>query len=267
MIRAIILAAGKGERLKEITENIPKPMIIFRGKPILQHNIELCRSFGIKDIFINLYHLPEKITDYFGNGGKFGVNIKYSYEKELLGTAGAVKKIVNEFFIPPVSWRSHPYGNSPGEAIPTGGPLAKPSPREVPESFFVLYGDNYSRYNLNLLKEKQLETDSSCIIAFHYREDTSHSGVAESDKSGRVLRFIEKPKAGETESHWVNAGIYLLKPGIINYIDEVNSDFGKNIFPLMLNKNIPVYGICENSAVIAFDDPEMYKNSFSKRAE
>src|SRR3972149_10195068 len=97
-MNAIILAAGKGERLKEITNSIPKPMITYKGKPILQYNIELCRKYGITNIYINLHHLPEVITDYFGSGEKFGVNIRYSYEKELLGTAGAVKKIAKDFW-------------------------------------------------------------------------------------------------------------------------------------------------------------------------
>ncbi len=95
-MKAVILAAGKGERLSEITQKIPKPMIEFKGKPLLQHNIELCKKFGIEDIYINLHHLPDKIRDYFGNGERFGVNIKYSYEKELLGTAGAVRRIARE---------------------------------------------------------------------------------------------------------------------------------------------------------------------------
>ncbi len=92
-MKAVILAAGKGERLSEITQSIPKPMIEFKGKPLLQHNIELCKRYGIEDIFINLHHLPDRITKYFGDGERFGVKIKYSYEEELLGTAGAVRKI------------------------------------------------------------------------------------------------------------------------------------------------------------------------------
>jgi mannose-1-phosphate guanylyltransferase/phosphomannomutase len=246
-MRAIILAAGKGNRLVNITQSIPKPMIQYKGKPLLQHNIELCKSFGVEDIYINLHHLPMKITEFFVNGDKFDVNIKYSYERKLLGTSGAVKKIAEDFW------------NSPGSAASSSLNLIRSEP------FFVVYGDNYSNYNLNLLIEKQKETNSSCVIAFHYREDTSHSGVAEFDKGGRVLRFIEKPKPGETKSHWVNAGIYLLKPEIVDYIDEGNSDFGKDVFPLLLMKNIPMFGICENSDVLAFDNPEMYQKSFENR--
>jgi len=218
-MKAIILAAGKGERLKEITQTIPKPMINFKGKPILEYNILLCKTFGITDIYINLHHLPEIIADYFGDGKKFAVNIHYSYEKELLGTAGAVKKIANDF-----GFQNQTFMQS--------------SIHASSEYFFVIYGDNYSNFDLNLLLEKQKETKAICIIAFHYREDTLHSGIAEFDKKGRVLKFIEKPLPGESDSYWVNAGIYLLQLEILNYIPDGFSDFGKDIFPKILKENI-----------------------------
>ncbi len=249
--KAIILAAGKGERLKEITQSIPKPMIEFRGKPILQHNIELCKKNGIEDIYINVHHLPEKITEYFGDGKNFGVNIAYSYEDELLGTAGAVKKILREHF------------NSNRLQVPNSLNNSVPFSKihEPGETFFVIYGDNFSEYDLELLLKKNIETNDSCVIAFHYREDVEHSGVAELDEKGKILKFIEKPKSGVTSSHWVNAGIYLLNSSIDDFILDGYSDFGKDVFPLMLKNNLPLYGICENRDVLAFDNPEMYKKS------
>ena len=246
-MKAIILAAGKGERLKDITQSLPKPMIEFRGKPILQHNIELCKKYGIEDIYINVHHLPEIITNYFSDGKKFGVSIKYSYETELLGTAGAVKKIAKDF------WNIPPINKSTNQQISSS------------DSFFVIYGDNISNYNLNLLIKKQQETNSSCVIGFHYREDTSHSGVAEFAKDGRILRFIEKPKEGETDSHWVNAGVYLLNNSTLDLISDGFFDFGKDVFPLMLKRNIPLYGICNDSEVKAFDNLEMYNQNILEK--
>jgi NDP-sugar pyrophosphorylase family protein len=236
-MKAIILAAGKGERLKDITQDLPKPMITYKGKPLLQHNIELCKSYGIKDFYINLHHLPEKIKEYFGNGKGFGVNIKYSYESELLGTSGAVKKIASDYW-------SH---DSTSE-----------------EFFFVIYGDNFSEYNLTAIEKKIKDTDCLAAIAFHFREDTSHSGVAEFDKNQRIIKFIEKPKTGESESHWVNAGIYCLKNEILSFIPEGTSDFSKDIFPELLRNNIAVYGICNETDVKAFDTPEMYTQNIKK---
>jgi NDP-sugar pyrophosphorylase family protein len=223
-LKAVILAAGKGERLKNITQTIPKPMIQYKGKPVLEYNIELCKKFGIKDIYINTYHLPEKITSYFKNGAHLGVNIFYSNETELFGTAGALNNF-KEF---------------------------------LTEPFFVIYGDQVSDYNLELLKLKFNETSSMAVIGFHYRKDTEHSGVAEFDKNNRITRFIEKPKPGESDSHWVNAAVYYLSPEIFQFIDTGYADFGKDIFPGLLKANIPIYGVCENIPVKVFDTPEMY---------
>ncbi|MDP1623933.1 MAG: nucleotidyltransferase family protein [Bacteroidales bacterium] len=230
-MNAIILAAGRGERLGEITQTLPKPMVRHLGKPVLQHNIELCRRSGIREICINLYHLPEVIRDYFGDGAGFGVNISYSVEQELLGTSGAVKNI------------------------------ARQSPEFTRQPFFVLYGDNYSNFNLSSLELKMKETDALGVVGFHYREDVSTSGVAEFDIDGRIISFVEKPTPGETNSHWVNAGIYLLNPAILDDIPDGNSDFARNIFPEMLNKKIPLYGVCDQGDVKAFDTPEMMKNN------
>lgn len=215
-MKAIILAGGKGERLKI---DIPKPMIIINNKPILQHNIELCKKYGITEIYINVHHLSNIIMNYFGTGEKFGVSIKYSIENELLGTSGALKNISNQ------------------------------EPYFTQNPFYVLYGDNYSNYNLDLLK-----SESIANIAFHYREDVTNSGVAEFD-NGRITSFIEKPK--QNDNHWVNAGIYYLNPDILNYIPDGYSDFSKDIFPLLLKKDIPFYGICTDATVKAFDTPEM----------
>ena len=99
-MKALILAAGKGERLGDITKNIPKPMIEVSGKPILEHNIGICKQAGIKDLFINLHYLPDRITEYFQDGKKYGVNLTYLYESEILGTAGALFPIINKLSDP-----------------------------------------------------------------------------------------------------------------------------------------------------------------------
>ena len=89
-MNAIILSAGKGTRLKEYTSNVPKTMLKVNGKPILEHNIELCRKARVNNIMVNLHYLPNIITDYFGDGSDFGVKITYNKEKHLLNTAGAL---------------------------------------------------------------------------------------------------------------------------------------------------------------------------------
>jgi NDP-sugar pyrophosphorylase family protein len=119
-MKAIILAAGKCKRLKGTVDNIPKPMIRIKGEPILEHNVEWLKRFGIKEIYINLHHFPDAIKNYFGDGKKMGVKIRYSYEPKLLGTAGGVRRIIDKY------WNS-----------------------EDTDTFLVIYGDNFLDFNLN----------------------------------------------------------------------------------------------------------------------
>jgi NDP-sugar pyrophosphorylase family protein len=227
-MKAVILAAGKGERLKGTVDDIPKPMIRYQGKPILQYNIELCKKFGIRELFINTHHLSGIIRSYFGEGSAFGVNIRYSVEEELLGTAGALN-----------NFRDH---------------LSR-------EEFFVLYGDNFSNFDLNSLVKEFQRRECIGVIAFHHREDVSQSGVGEFDPDGRILRFVEKPKPGATGSHWVNAGIYYLSPAVLQCIPSGYSDFGKDIIPNLLRENMPLYSVCSKTELKAFDTPELLRGA------
>ncbi|MCL4539984.1 MAG: nucleotidyltransferase family protein [Bacteroidetes bacterium] len=233
-MKALILAAGKGERLKGTIDNIPKPMIEYRGKPVLQHNIELCRKYGIREIFINTHHMADVIKSYFGDGSAFGVKIVYSFEIEMLGTAGALN-----------NFRDHLSG----------------------EEFFVLYGDNFSGFGLNSLVEEYRKHDCIGIIAFHYREDVSQSGVGEFAADGRILRFVEKPKPGCSDSHWVNAGIYYLSPEILKYIPEGGSDFAKDVIPGLLERGLPLYSVCSDVQLKAFDTPQLLRDAFGEKSD
>ncbi|MDH3257247.1 MAG: nucleotidyltransferase family protein, partial [Nitrospinota bacterium] len=91
-MKAMILAAGFGTRLRPLTHKVPKPMVPILNRPILEHTIHLLRTHGIHDITVNLHHLPKMITDYFGDGKEFGVQLHWSHEPEILGTAGGIKK-------------------------------------------------------------------------------------------------------------------------------------------------------------------------------
>lgn len=227
-MKAVLLAAGKGERLRGTLEEIPKPMIIFRGKPILQHNIELCKRHGIEELYINTHHLAGKIKDYFGDGSKLGVNITYSFEPELLGTSGALDSF-REFL------RN--------------------------DDFYVIYGDNYSDYDLGLLRKAFKAVECAGVVAFHHREDVSQSGVGEFADNGRIVRFLEKPGKGMTDSHWVNAGIYYLSSDVLEHIPAGFSDFGKDIFPRLLAEGVPLYSVRSTAHVAVFDTPELLRAS------
>ncbi len=228
-MKAMILAAGVGSRLSPYTDKVPKPMIAIGQKPILQHIIEkLCQSH-ISQIAINLHYLPKVIKEYFGSGKNWGCDILYSFEDKLLGTAGALKPL-SDF---------------------------------LDETFIVWYGDNLCQINLENLVDFHHRNKSMATIALHWRDDVTQSGVVQLDNKSKVQRFVEKPSMSNISSHWVNAGVYILEPEIIDYIsnDQV-CDFGRDLFPVLLEIGKPVYGyrMSQNEKIWWIDRVEDYEN-------
>ena len=208
-MRALLLAAGQGTRLRPYTDRIPKPMMQIGGKPILEHNVESLSACGIKEVAINLHYCSDVIKDHFGDGAKWGVNIRYSYEESLRGTAGALK-LIPDFF---------------------------------EETFILWYGDNLCHLNLPKLVDFHNAKGGSGTIALHWREEVSQVGIADVDDDCRILRFLEKPSPDQVFSHWVNAGVYVLEPDILNHIPEgQNYDFGRHLFPKLLALDQKLYG-------------------------
>ena len=230
-MKAIILAAGVGSRLGEITKKTPKPMIKIKGKPILQHNIDLCKKANITDIYINLHHYPNVIKNYFGDGSKYGVHITYNYEHDLLGTAGALIPFKNEL---------------------------------KNESIFVIYGDNYISFDLLDLKLFNEKMNADISILFHWRRDIKNSGIAEFDSRGRIKKFIEKPISASIIDGWVNTGIYYIKKSnIFNIINE-KDDFGYNFFPKCLSEGLKLFGLKKDIDLTSIDTPDLLSSSLEK---
>jgi NDP-sugar pyrophosphorylase family protein len=224
-MQAIILAGGIGERLGVITKKIPKPMIVINGLPLLEHNIILCKRNNIYDILINLHHLPSLISDYFGDGSKWGVKINYRYEAKLLGTAGTVFNFLDLL----------------------NGP------------FFVIYGDNFFNFdtNLNYFEKFHYKKSSDFTIGLCEVDDVSNSGLVHQDANDRIIRFDEKPKIDSVKKGWVNAGIYLLSPDLLKNIGDKYTDFGLHLIPYLINSNYNVYGLKLEKKVIAIDTPKL----------
>ena len=226
-MKAIILAAGQSTRLRSVVDSIPKPMIQIRGRPILEHSIELLKKQGISEIYVNLHYLADVIRGHFANGEKWGVKITYAYEKGLLGTAGAVKNFERYIGV---------------------------------SRFMVVYGDNYYDFDLGEIVAFHKEKKGLGTIVLYETEDIKGSGIAEVDRDGKILRFAEKPDSGEAFSRLANASIYIFEPGIFDYIpSDQLSDFGHDIFPKLIEQGKPLYGIVVKGSVIAVDTPELYK--------
>ncbi|MBI5140470.1 MAG: nucleotidyltransferase family protein [Candidatus Vogelbacteria bacterium] len=209
-MKAVILCAGLGTRLRPITDSIPKVMIDIGGKPLLQYHIEWLVGQGIRDVGINLFYLPNAITDYFGNGDQFGAKIVYSHQDKLAGTAADFKQFEN--FV----------GN---------------------DQCLIIYGDNLFILDLNKFKKFHNDKQGIASIAVKEWEDPTSKGIVGLDSSSRILWFKEKPKKEEVTTNIGNAGIYMVEPKIFSYIEKgTDQDFGKDIFPLILQSNGKIYG-------------------------
>lgn len=207
-MKAMILSAGAGTRLLPLTLTIPKPMLSIANKPALEHIIELCKKHNIFKIKMNLFYLPEYIDRYFKDGKDFGVDISYSIEKKLLGTAGGIKRIQSFF----------------------------------DETFVVLSGDGFTDIDLSAMLEFHKKNGSKATIAVKEVDDPSKFGVVVTDSNFMITSFQEKPKKEEALSKLVNLGIYIFEPEILDLIPPKEEyDFGFQLFPKLLKEKIPFY--------------------------
>ena len=208
-MKVMIMAAGKGTRLRPLTDLIPKPMAPIANRPALHHIIRLLRRHGLVDIVMNLHHLPETISGYFGAGEDEGVRITYSLERELLGTAGGVKN--NQEF------------------LGTG-------------TFLVMSGDTLTDIDLSGLIAAHKRNGSIATLAVKEMDDPSLYGVVITDDDGRVVAFQEKPTLEQARSRLCNCGIYVFEPEIFDHIPAGRfDDFGSRLLPDLLRQEIPFH--------------------------
>ena len=223
-MKAFILAAGLGTRLRSLGLDLPKVMVPIGGKPLLEHHIELLRAQGIREVIVNLHYLPEKITGYFGDGGKWGVRITYSHEPELLGTAGAVKKM--------------------DAALRDG-------------TFVVVYGDNLVRVDFAPLVEFHRSRTALATVALFESPEPWTGGVVETAADGRITRFVEKPDRKSISTNLISAGIFVLEPQVLDAIPVGRFyDFGKDVFPGLLAEGKPLYAMKPDAYVQDVGTPE-----------
>jgi len=218
-MKAMILAAGKGTRVRPLTDEIPKPMIPIIGKPVMEYLVEELERHGFNEIMINVSHLPEKIENYFGNGERLGVEIGYSFEGHIedgkilstpLGSAGGLKRIQN-------------FGGF------------------FDDTFLVVCGD--ALIDLDLTKAvrehwKSGAVASICTLAVD-PEQVPDYGVVVSDDDGQITSFQEKPSIEEALSNKVNTGIYIFEPEVLDLIpDDQQYDIGSDLFPKIVENGL-----------------------------
>jgi len=209
-VRAMVMAAGAGTRLRPLTNVVPKPMVPVANRPVLEYTLENLRRHGITDVVLNLYSYPEMIRNHFKDGSAWGLRIEYSHEPELLGTAGGVKKVEN--------FLKH-------------------------GTFLVMSGDGLTTVDLTRLLSYHARKKALGTIGLKPVDTRFDYGVTLTRADGRITRFIEKPKWSDVFSNQVNTGIYVFEPQALGFIPKGKVyDFGHELWPLLLKKKKPIFG-------------------------
>ena len=223
-MKAMILAAGKGTRVRPITQTIPKPLIPILQKPVMEFLLELLRKHGFDQVMVNVSHLANEIESYFLDGQRFGVHIGYSFEGsivegklvgEALGSAGGLRRIqdFNPFF---------------------------------DDTFIVLCGDALIDLDLTAAVKYHREKGAIATVVTKSvpREAVPSYGVVVTDESGRIKAFQEKPSVEDALSTEINTGIYIFEPEIIDYIPSNQKyDIGGELFPQLVEMGAPFYAV------------------------
>ncbi len=222
---AVILAGGKGTRLRPLTLHTPKPIVPILTHPFLELQIDLLKKTGIEEIVLSLSYQPRRIEEIFGDGSRLGVRIHYTMEPEPLGTAGAVKN---------------------AEAFLTN--------RTV-----VFNGDVLSDLDLTSVLKFHEEVNAKATIVLTPVANPSAYGLVETDDAGRVLRFLEKPSYDEITCDTINAGVYVLEPELMDFIPRsTNYSFERGFFPHLLREKVPFYAYVHRGYWIDIGTPEKY---------
>jgi mannose-1-phosphate guanylyltransferase len=202
-MKAMVLAAGLGTRLRPLTYEISKPMVPVLDRPVMAHILDLLHRHGIDEVVANLHYFPAPIRAYFGD------RISYSLEEELLGTAGGVRNC-RDFF-----------GDGP---------------------FLVISGDALTDIDLGALARRHEEAGGIATLAVKKVSDTREYGVVLHDRDGRITGFQEKPAPDEALSDLGNCGIYVFEPEIFDYFPERPFvDWAQDVFPALLEHDVPFF--------------------------
>ncbi len=202
-MKALLLAGGHGTRLSPLTDDRPKPMVEIGGEPAIAHALRWLRRQGVTDVAINLHAHPDVLRQFVGDGSRFGVQVTYSLETEILGTAGALRPL-REFLRPA-------------------------------NAFVVLYGDVLTDLDLAPVLQAHHAAAADATVVLTRVDDPTRAGIVAFDETLRITRFVEKPRADAVFSPWANAGIYVCGPAVLRYLSPAGAqDFAHDLFPAML---------------------------------
>lgn len=239
-MKALVLAAGRSTRIASVSGGAPKPLLTVAGKPVLERTLEWLGESGITDVCINLHYRPEEIRAAIGDGSRMGVRVEYAHEPEILGTSGAYRALASRW---------------------SGTTL-------------VVYGDNLMRFDLARFRKAHRDGGSDATVALFDPERHRNSRIAGSrihvSPDGLVTSFSEGRHPEQSEGSaveaatdgFVNAGAYLLEPGVVTAIPAGFSDFGRDVFPaLVAEGRLRGYLMEGTGYCLGLDTPESLRNA------
>ncbi len=212
-MRAMVMAAGLGTRLRPITWEIPKPVVPVCNRPIVVQLARLLARHGADELIANLHWFPDTVKSCLGDGSELGIGVSYSFEEELLGTAGGVRNV--------------------SDFLTAEG-----------DDFLVLAGDALTDIDLTALLEAHRANGGVATLAVKKVTDVSQYGVIVVDGEGRVQGFQEKPDPAEALSDLVNCMVYVFSPEIFDFFPGDPSepiDFALDVFPNLLEHDVPFH--------------------------
>ncbi len=229
-MKAMILAGGLSTRLYPLTKLVPKPLVPVAGVPNAAHLLRYLYAHGFDEIAINVHYLADAIVATLGDGSQFGVKLHYSYEPELLGSAGGVKNIESFF---------------------------------DDEPFIVIGCDEVTDMRLDRVLAFHRERGAIATIGLVECEEVDQYGVVVLDDDGKIVGFQEKPAKGTERSRLANTGVYVFSPEIFRHIPpEQFYDFGNQVFPSLQAAGERFYGFSANGAYWAdIGTPKEYRRA------
>ena len=206
-MKAVIMAGGEGSRLRPLTCTLPKPMAKILGKPIIEYIFDILCVSGITEAAVTLGYLPHIIEEHYENGYK-NLNLEFFREEEPLGTAGSVKNAASGF----------------------------------DEPFVVISGDALCNFNIRKIMDYHKASGAKITIVATDADNPCEYGIVKADKENRVLGFVEKPSWTQAVSNLANTGVYIINPECLELIPKGRKyDFAADLFPLMLERDMPIY--------------------------
>jgi NDP-sugar pyrophosphorylase family protein len=210
-MRAMVLAAGLGTRLRPLTDDRPKALVDVGGRPLIAYNLDLLRRFGITDVIVNLHYRGEALRAAIGDGSRFGLRIEWSAEEPLLDTGGALKKV---------------------EARLAG------------DDFLVLNSDTIIDLPIDRLIAAHRQRRATATLVLRRDPEQARYGVIEVDADDRIQRFLGQPETVAVPLRpFMFAGVHVMSPAVFEHMPAGGAfSMTRDTYPAMLMAGVPLYG-------------------------